>query len=140
MVVMDIGLNFQQRGQDVIIDGNPIPLVNTRQAAATLTARNGDVIMLGGFITESRSRSKSGVPYLKDIPGLGALFRTQNHQNDRTELILLMRSTVLDTPESAAFLAESERLQLPGVRSAEREFEQADNKRLQKVEHSEKSK
>lgn len=140
MVVMEIGENFQQRGQDVIIDGNPIPLVNTRQASATLTVRNGDIIMLGGFITESRSKSKSGVPLLKDIPGLGALFRTTNNQNDRTELILLMRATVLDTPESAAFLAETERLQLPGVRKAEKEFEQAEAQRLQKVERSSKKK
>lgn len=134
MVVMDIGENFQQRGQDVIIDGNPIPLVNTRQAAATLTVRNGDIIMLGGFITESRSKSKSGVPFLKDIPGLGALFRSSNNSNDRTELILLMKATVLDTPESAAFLAETERLQLPGVRNAEREFGESEAKRLKKVE------
>jgi general secretion pathway protein D len=130
MVVMEIMENFQQRGQDVIIDNNPIPLVNTRQASAVLTVRNGDIIMLGGFITESRSKSKSGVPFLKDIPGLGALFRTTNKQNDRTELILLMKATVLDTPESAAFLAQSERLQLPGVRKAEREFEQSETKRL----------
>lgn len=134
MVVMDITENFQQRGQDVIIDGNPIPLVNTRAASATLTVRNGDIIMLGGFITESRSKSKSGVPFLKDIPGLGALFRTSNKQNDRTELILLMKATVLDTPESAAFLAESERLQLPGVRQADREFEESETKRLKKVD------
>jgi general secretion pathway protein D len=134
MVVMEIDENIQQRGQDVIIDNNPIPLVNTRAAQAVLTVRNGDIIMLGGFITESRSKNKSGIPFLKDIPGLGALFRSSSKENDRTELILLMKATVLDTPESAAFLAEKERLQLPGVRQAEHEFEQSDNKRLKDVE------
>lgn len=134
MVVMEIDEQIQQRGQDVIIDNNPIPLVNTRAANAVLTVRNGDIIMLGGFITESRSKSKSGVPFLKDIPGLGALFRSSNKSNDRTELILLMKATVLDTPESAAFLAQSERLQLPGVRQAEREFEESEAKRMKKVE------
>ena len=138
MAVMDISENFQQRGNDVIIDGNPIPLVNTRQAAATLTVRNGDIIMLGGFITETRSKSKSGVPFLKDIPGLGVLFRSSSHDNDRTELILLMKATVLDTPESAAFIAETERLQLPGVRNAEREFGESESKRLKKVDKKKK--
>jgi general secretion pathway protein D len=134
MVVMEISQTFQQRGQDVIIDGNPIPLVNTRAASAVLTVRNGDLIMLGGFISESKSKSKSGVPFLKDIPGLGVLFRSSNKSNDRTELIILMRATVLDTPEEAAFLAQRERLQLPGVRRAEREFEESETKRLKKVE------
>lgn len=134
MVVMEISQTFQQRGQDVIIDGNPIPLVNTRAASAVLTVRNGDLIMLGGFISESKSKSKSGVPFLKDIPGLGVLFRSSNKSNDRTELIILMRATVLDTPEEAAFLAQRERLQLPGVRRAEREFEESERKQMKRTE------
>lgn len=134
MVIMDIVQDFQQRGQDVIIDGNPIPLVNSRAAGSFLTVRNGDLIMLGGFISETRSNTKSGVPFLKDIPGLGVLFRTSNKSNDRTELIMLIKATVLDSPEQAAFLAEQERLMLPGIRQAENEFEKSETKRLQKAE------
>ena len=134
MVIMDIVQDFQQRGQDVIIDGNPIPLVNSRSAGSFLTVRNGDLIMLGGFISETRSNSKGGVPFLKDIPGLGVLFRSSAKSNDRTELIMLIKATVLDSPEQAAFLAEQERLMLPGVRQAEHEFEKSETKRLQKAE------
>jgi general secretion pathway protein D len=134
MVIMEIAQQFDQRGADVIIDGNPIPVVNSRSAASFLTVRNGDLIMLGGFISETRSNSKGGVPFLKDIPGLGVLFRSSAKNNDRTELILLLKATVLDSPEQAAFLAEQERLMLPGVRQAEHEFEKSDTKRLRKAE------
>ena len=134
MVIMDIVQDFQQRGQDVIIDGNPIPLVNSRSAGSFLTVRNGDLIMLGGFISETRSNSKGGVPFLKDIPGLGVLFRSSAKSNDRTELIMLIKATVLDSPEEAAFMAEQERLLLPGVRQAEHEFERSGTKRLEKAE------
>lgn len=134
MVIMDIVQDFQQRGQDVIIDGNPIPLVNSRSAGSFLTVRDGDLIMLGGFISETRSTSKGGVPFLKDIPGLGVLFRSSAKSNDRTELIMLIKATVLDSPEKAAFLAEQERLMLPGVRQAEHEFEKSETKRLRKAE------
>ncbi len=134
MVIMDIVQDFQQRGQDVIIDGNPIPLVNSRSAGSFLTVRNGDLIMLGGFISETRSNSKGGVPFLKDIPGLGVLFRSSAKSNDRTELIMLIKATVLDSPEQAAFVAEQERLMLPGIRQAENEFEKSETKRLQKAE------
>ncbi|MGN6385895.1 MAG: secretin N-terminal domain-containing protein [Verrucomicrobiota bacterium] len=138
MVVMEINQDFGQRDRDVIIDGNPIPVVNQRSASATLTVRNGDIIMLGGFISDSHSTGKSGVPFLKDIPGLGVLFRTKNDDNSRTELVILLKATVLETPEAAAFMADSIRRDLPGVRQAEREFSESDRKRMKKVEKKEK--
>jgi general secretion pathway protein D len=132
LVVMDISQTFDTLGRDVIIDSNPIPVINNRTADATLTVRSGDVIMMGGFIHDQRQQSNSGVPFLKDIPGIGALFRSKSHNNDRTELIVLMRATVLDTPEAAAISAATERAALPGIRQAEREFQNEDNKRLKK--------
>ncbi|MDB6037511.1 MAG: hypothetical protein JWM99_1352, partial [Verrucomicrobiales bacterium] len=95
LVVMDISQTFDTLGRDVIIDSNPIPVINNRTADATLTVRSGDVIMMGGFIHDQRQQSNSGIPFLKDIPGIGALFRSKSHNNDRTELIVLMRATVL---------------------------------------------
>jgi general secretion pathway protein D len=134
MVIMEIMQQFDQRGADVFIDENPIPVVNSRSASSFLTVRNGDLIMLGGFISETRSNSKGGVPFLKDIPGLGVLFRSSAKSNDRNELILLLKATVLDSPEEAAFLAEQERIMTPGIREAEHEFEKSDTKRLRRAE------
>jgi general secretion pathway protein D len=137
LVVMDISQEFSTRGQDVIIDNNPIPIINGRNAESTLTVRDGDTIMMGGFISENRSRDKSGVPFLKDIPGLGALFRSRNDSNQRTELIVLMRARVLRSPEEAAIAASQEKNDLPGVREAERDLRQADRKRKQKMDNGE---
>jgi general secretion pathway protein D len=122
LVVMEITQNFDSRGADVIVDGNPVPIVNNRQASAMLTVRDGDAIMLGGFISQNKTRGKSGVPFLKDIPLLGALFRTKTSENKRTELIVLMRATVLKDPEAAADIVRQEKDRLPGVREAEKEF------------------
>lgn len=132
MVVMEIDQQFDQRKGQVTIDGNPVPLVDSRQASSMVTVRDGDIIMLGGFIKDSRVKSDSGVPFLKDIPGLGILFRSKNHDNERTELILLIKAKVLKTPEEAAILADRERGSLPGVREAEEEFEKSDAKRMKK--------
>lgn len=139
LVVMEIQQKFDQRGKDVLIDGNPVPLVNSREANSTLTVRNGDTIMLGGFISENKSKSSSGVPFLKDIPGLGALFRNRSTSDDRTELIILMKASVLKSPEDAAIMAESEQSQLPGVRAADRAFKEGEAKRLKKAKAKEKN-
>lgn len=132
LVVMEIEQHASQRGADVIIDGNPIPVVNERASVSTLTVRDGQSIMMGGFITESRSKGNSGVPILKDIPGLGALFRSKNKSNNRSELVILMKATVLRTPDIAAEVAETEKSMLPGVQKAEEEFGKDEQKRRQK--------
>ena len=136
LVVMEISQEFSTRGRDVMIDNNPVPIINGRNADSTLTVRDGDTIMMGGFITENRSRAKAGVPFLKDIPGLGVLFRSNNDSNDRTELIVLMRARVLRTPEDAAILASDERRDLPGIHQAEQDLQDANDKRKEKAAKS----
>ena len=84
--------------------------------------RDRETIILGGFIRNSENLSKSGVPLLKDIPLLGALFSSRSSQKDRAELIVLMRPTVLKTPELAALQVGEEKKRLPGVLRAEQEI------------------
>jgi len=66
------------------------------------------------------------------------LFRSKKNDNSRTELMILMKATVLETPEAAAFMAQGVRNDLPGVRQAEREFQDSETKRMKKVEKAEK--
>ena len=122
-IVMDINQTVDGRGQDVIIDGNPIPVVNQRRASATLSLRDGDTIMLGGFIKQEKKNNKSGIPILKDIPLIGAAFRNKSNESQRTELIILLRATVLETPEEAALVARRERSEIEGIKQMEEEFE-----------------
>jgi general secretion pathway protein D len=129
LVVMDISQGISQLGEYVKIDNNDVPTTTTRSAAATLSVRDGETIMLGGYIEENRTSGKSGVPVLKDIPGLGALFRASSKRNSRSELILLMKVTVLKNPTEASALAETERSLLPGLSDAQREFDKSDRQR-----------
>ncbi len=122
-IVMDIVQNANSRGEDVIINNNPTPVANTRIASATLSVRDGDTIMLGGFIRQSKNKSRAGVPILKDIPLLGSLFRSRNDRSQRSELIILLRATVLETPEEAAMVARMERENTAGIREMEKSFE-----------------
>jgi general secretion pathway protein D len=131
LVVMDISQDIQQLGTPTVIDNNPVPTTTKRTASAKVSVRDRDTIILGGFISTTKSKSKSGIPFLKDIPGLGYLFRSTTDSNKRTELIVLLRPTVLPTPEAAALVATQERDKLPGVRSADAE-NQRDEARRQK--------
>jgi hypothetical protein len=74
--------------------------------------------MMGGFIKSDKSHTQSGVPFLDDIPILGNLFKQRSDSKDREELIVLMRPTVLKTPELAAKHTITEEQRLPGVSEA----------------------
>jgi len=132
LVVMEIQQTIEELSGTTPIAGvGDVPNTSRREASATVSVQDGDTIMLGGYIRTSRDRSKSGVPLLKDIPVLGNLFRSKSDNNKRSELIVLLRPTVLKTPHDAALLATGEQRRLPGVREMEKEMRDAEIK-LQK--------
>ena len=120
LVVMDIDQEIEQLGPPVAIPGaGNVPTTTKRDAGAKVAVYSGQTIILGGFISASRSKSTSGVPWLKDIPFLGNLFKSSSTENDRTELVVLMRPTVLKTPEIAAQVATEQRDRMAAVKRAE---------------------
>ena len=120
LVEMDIDQEIEQLGPNVAITGvGNVPTTTKRDAGAKVAVMSGQTIILGGFISASRSLSHSGVPWLMDIPVLGNLFKSSGANNTRTELIVLMRPTVLKTPEIAAKVATEQRDQMAAVKQAE---------------------
>lgn len=133
LVVMDIRQRIQSLGKEILIDGNSVPETIDREANAKVSVRDRETVMLGGFISDERSTSKSGVPILKDIPILGHLFSNNSKKNDRSELIVLIRPTVLPNPADAAVTAMEEKQKLPGISTAEREFQKEERSRQKKA-------
>jgi len=94
-VTLDILQKVDSLGADpAVIDGNSIPTIATRYIKTTVSAPNGSTVVLGGLITDNKRTTKSGIPVLDRIPIIGALFRSTRRNNDRTELIILMRPEV----------------------------------------------
>ena len=77
-----------------------------REAEANVLVRDGETIVIGGILKDIDSDSQSGIPYLKDIPVLGWLFRNWRFQKDFEELVVFI------TPRIAA--AGSENLPTAG--------------------------
>src|ERR1700730_15918473 len=71
-----------------------MPIIATRYIRTNVSAANGSTIVLGGLITDSKTKNTSGIPILDRIPYLGALFRNTTNNKMRTELIILMRPEV----------------------------------------------
>ena len=77
------------------------PTISTRRMKTNLNLRHGSTVLLGGLISNEQTNSETGVPGLKDVPVLGALFRKSVNSQDRKELVMLITPYILS--ETAEF-------------------------------------
>jgi general secretion pathway protein D len=86
-----------------VSNGVPItaPRIDDTRASTTISAPNGQTVVLGGLITKSRSEFHRKVPGLGDVPVLGRLFRYDSVSEKKTELLIILTPHVVRRPEDA---------------------------------------
>jgi len=80
-------------GQDSIIA--EIPVISVRSTDTFVQVKDRTTIVIGGLITEKTGDTVKKVPILGDIPYLNTLFTHQDRQNKKTELVILLTTTVV---------------------------------------------
>ena len=91
-------LDISQEVSDVSTTSNSAvgsPTISTRKISTSVAVKDGEVLALGGLIRNTQSREKIGLPFLSQIPVIGALFGRQGRVEDRTELIVLLKPRVI---------------------------------------------
>ncbi|MDI4632517.1 hypothetical protein J7U46_05625 [Pelomonas sp. V22] len=83
------------------------PTISTRRIETKLSLRDGSTVLLGGLISKDESDSTSGVPLLKDIPGIGALFRSQSANAKQTELLVMITPYVVNDDYEAEEITQA---------------------------------
>ncbi len=89
---------------DFVADPNPalaeagvtseIPVIQVREIESVLKIENGDTAVIGGLMQDQIDKSMTGVPILSSIPVLGSLFRYQDDQYVKSELVIFIRPVV----------------------------------------------
>jgi general secretion pathway protein D len=74
------------------------PLIINRSLSTTLTLKDSQTVMLGGLISKNNSVTDSGVPYLREIPYIGSIFKSKSKKVVKTELIMLIKPFIIKTP------------------------------------------
>jgi general secretion pathway protein D len=122
LVVMDINQQINDiSGFQTITGVGNVPTTDNRTFTSEVAVKDRDTIILGGFTDTETDKSSAGVPLLENIPLLGWLFKAPSSNKTRDELLVLMRPTVLRTPEAASIQAVNEEVQSPGILAARRE-------------------
>ncbi len=95
------------------------PVISTREASTRATIRDGQTVVIGGLIGNTDEYSDSGIPFLKDIPVIGSLFKRQTRSRSRTELAIFVTPHIIRSDETADALRERVRrrmeLEAPGI-------------------------
>lgn len=73
-----------------ISGSNILPLITTRRAATTVQLNDGQSFAIGGLIKNNATANIRGLPVLGEVPVLGALFRSTDFQQDKTELLFVI--------------------------------------------------
>jgi general secretion pathway protein D len=89
---------------DFVRDPNPelaeagvtseIPVIQVREIESVLKIENGDTAVIGGLMQDQIDKSTTGVPLLSSLPVLGGLFRFQDDQYVKSELVIFIRPVV----------------------------------------------
>jgi len=75
------------------------PVISTREATTQILAQTGQTVVIGGLVDQQTEESRTGIPFLKDIPVLGWLFGTTRETVTNSELFLFLTPYVVASDE-----------------------------------------
>jgi pilus assembly protein CpaC len=79
----------------ITVTGISVPSVKTRRAETTLEIPSGGSMAMAGLIQDQTKQAINGLPGLSQLPVLGALFRSRDFQDNKTELMVIVTPYVV---------------------------------------------
>ncbi|MBM2574846.1 type II and III secretion system protein family protein [Jannaschia sp. Os4] len=89
----------------VSVNGGLVPGVSARRATTTVEMRDGESFAIAGILQDDFNDSANQVPFLGDLPVLGALFRSASYQRRQTELVIIVTAHLVTPAKSVDALA-----------------------------------
>ncbi|MCK5237683.1 MAG: type IV pilus secretin PilQ [Deltaproteobacteria bacterium] len=92
-VLMEISASKNSIGAHSAADGTPS--IDKKEATTTVLVKDGETTVIGGIIISDTSTSEGGVPFFKDIPGLGWFFKNKSVSDTQKELLIFITPTII---------------------------------------------
>lgn len=102
--VVQGGVTVDDDGNLVRAGGLSVPGLRVRRAETAVELPSGGSLALAGLLQDSTRQNIDGVPGAKDIPVLGALFRSRDYQNSETELVVIVTPYLVDPKHESDFV------------------------------------
>ena len=96
--------------------GLTIDAFRTRETSTTVEMRDGESFAIAGLLTDDFTDLNGQVPWLGDIPVLGALFRSAEYQRQQTELVIIVTPHLVTPTRGEALALPTDRVRIPTER------------------------
>lgn len=93
-VTLELAPEISARSGGVVVNGNEVPIVDSRSVETTMRVKDGESIIIGGLSRVDDTSTINKLPVLGDIPIIGNFFRTTTTQKTKSEIILLVTPKV----------------------------------------------
>lgn len=115
------GLVYMQISQEVsnpsgTVGPNMNPNISTNVLTTDVAVQSGQSIILGGLITETYIESENGIPVLRRIPILGKLFSDTSYDVSRSEIVVIIKPTVIEAVDTLQAVSDELRKSFQGLR------------------------
>jgi pilus assembly protein CpaC len=90
-----------------------LPVITTRRATTTVQLYDGQSFVIGGLLKDKLVTNLKGIPVLGDVPVLGALFRSTDYQQDRTELVFVITAHLVKPMAGPAYELPTDKVGVP---------------------------
>jgi type IV pilus assembly protein PilQ len=95
-IILDLKVTKDSVGSNVqSANGGSVPSIDTRAIETQVLVNNGQTVVLGGIYETEESEDYTKVPFLGDLPGLGALFRSTRKVSNKSELLIFVTPKIL---------------------------------------------
>jgi pilus assembly protein CpaC len=97
----------------IAINGFEIDAFSRRETSTTVEMRDGDSFAIAGLIQDNFLDNSRQLPWLGDVPVLGALFRSANYQRSQTELVIIVTAHLVTPTRGEALALPTDRVKPP---------------------------
>lgn len=108
-----------------------VPVTSNRQVNSDVVVENGQTIIIGGLVNTKTLTSTQGVPGLKDIPGLGRIFRRDTKTEDKVSLFIFLTPYVIEKPEELSEITRQHQKMAEELKKLIEEREKKGNEKSQ---------
>ncbi|MEP5730607.1 MAG: type II and III secretion system protein family protein [Sulfitobacter sp.] len=94
-------------------NGLEIAAFTRRETSSTVEMRDGESFAIAGLLTDDFTDNSSQLPWIGDVPVLGALFRSADYQRNQTELVIIVTAHLVSPTRGEALALPTDRIRPP---------------------------
>ena len=101
-VSMQVEFEISNIRDRIDVGGLTQPVIGQRKVNHIIRVREGEITLIGGLMQATQSKTRSGVPWLMNLPGIGRLFSSESLENNNSELLVALVPHIVRSPDIQA--------------------------------------